>query len=93
MNGTSGIWPPITFTWNAATNAQRYEVRAWYNLTTGGTGTFPVSPYNTGTTTTYAGNLGSGFRGRTVYWYVRGQNSNGTASGPWSQVYSFTLQD
>jgi len=92
-NGSTGVWPPIIFSWNAASNASRYELRAWYNLSTGGTGSLGASyGCGSGTSYTYTANLGSGFHGRTIYWYVRGKSSDCNTVGPWSEVRSFVLQ-
>ncbi len=90
-NGSSGLWPPIVFSWNTAANASRYELRAWYISTSGGSSTLFYQA-TSNTSYTYSSNLGTSFHGRTIYWYVRGANAQMSEFGPWSDVKSFQLQ-
>ena len=92
-SGVTGLWVPITFSWNAVAGAEYYEGRSWYYSNGGGQSNFILSaPNYISTTQTISSPLGAGFHGKTIYWHVRASRNNFSEYGPWSPTYSFVLQ-
>ena len=108
VNPVSNMQPPNgdlrcdleeTFTWNAITEANRYQIDiASNNNSRKADGTFQNSITGfpkiiTGTSQQLA--TGAVSNGDTVYWIVRGVNIDRTpyCYGPWASVYSITINE
>lgn len=89
QNGSTSIWPPITFSWEAISDATSYEIEARWSYH-GENGDYLIKSgiINNSYTDNSFDNV---WDGRTVYWRVRAVNKSKT--GPWSGEWAFELND